>query len=178
MEKNGKKKKTTSLVIILVLILVVLLIYSFIFANRKQPDNTIVEEEIVQPDNNTNPNVVTDLSELSQMQQYDRIKYYMDKYLFYIEEQNYELAYSLLHDDFKQEHFKTLEEFKQYVINKYPVVNTIEYEKYDKLGMYHILTIKFIDVLNSTSNNIPSFEQKYIIVENGLNDFKLSFQVE
>lgn len=177
MEKKKNTKKI--LIIVLVIILIILLIYSFITVNTDEPTNTVMpQQNTVQPENTINPNLVTDLYELSKMQQYDRIKYYMDKYLFYIEEQNYELAYSLLHDDFKQEHFKTLEEFKQYVIKKYPAVNTIEYTEYDKLGTYHILTIKFSDILHATSNDIPSFEQKYIIVENGLNDFKLSFQAE
>lgn len=173
--KKNNGKKLTIVIVILLIIIVALLVYSAVTNKKdehKQPENT------VQTDNNINPNLSTDLAELSQLQQYDRIKYYFDKYLFYIEEQDYESAYGLLHDDFKKEHFKTVEEFTQYAINKYPAVNTIEYTGYDKLGPYHVLTIKFSDILNSTNDNVPSFEQKYILIETELNEYKLSFQAE
>lgn len=174
--KKNNGKKLTIVIVILLIIIVALLIYSAI-VNKKE-EHGQQQENTVQIDNDINPNLTTDLAELSQLQQYDRIKYYFDKYLFYIEEQDYESAYALLHDDFKQEHFKTVEEFTQYVVNKYPVVNTIEYTEYDKLGPYHVLTIKFSDILNSTNDNVPSFEQKYILIETELNGYKLSFQAE
>lgn len=175
MKKEGKK--TIIAIIVLIIIIISLLIYSAIVNNKKE-ENTLNEQNIIQTGNDINPNLSTDLDMLSQLQQYDRIKYYFDKYLFYVEEQDYESAYNLLYDEFKQEHFKTVEEFTQYVTSKYPVVNTIEYTGYDKLGPYHILTIKFSDVLNATNDNVPSFEQKYIIIENGLNDYKISFQAQ
>ena len=175
-EENNKKPM---FIIILSISIIVLIIISIILTKQKKAENTILAENtIIQPENNINPNLVTDLTELSEMQQYDRIKYYMDKYLFYIEEQKYELAYNMLHEDFKKAHYPTLEQFTQYVIQKYPIVNSIEYTEYVKLGKYHVLTMKFSDILNATSSNIPNFEQKYIIVENNLNDVSISFQAE
>ena len=174
-EKMGKKTKI--IIIILVIVLIILLIYSAILNNNKKQENVIVPQNTIQTEN-INPNLNTDLDNLSKLKQYDRIKYYLDKYLFYIEAQDYQNAYNMLYTDFKQQYFPTLEKFTQYVIKKYPVVNTIEYTEYDKLGKYHVLTITFSDVLNATSTTIPSFKQKYIIVEKGLNDFELSFQAE
>ena len=49
---------------------------------------------------------------------------------------------------------------------------------YNMLGQYYVLSIKFLDILNAIGEEIPTTEQKFVIVENGINDFVLSFQAE
>jgi len=178
-EEKNTNKTIIVLIIILTIIIIGLLIFNVI-TSKKSNENTTnnrIEENLIQ-DEYVNPNLSTDLVELSKKSELERIQYYFDNYLFYIEDRDFETAYSKLNNDFKKEHFSTLEKYKEYVINKYPAVNTISYEDYNKLGKYNILTVKFSDILNATDNEIPSFEQKFIFVENELNDYELSFQAE
>lgn len=178
-EKEGNNKLIIILMIVLILAIVFFMIFNIVLGNKKENNVINTANNIVSDENNTNPNLTTDLEQLSKMQEFDRIKYYINKYLFYIENQDYERAYSLLYEDFKNEYFKTIEEFAQYVSGKYPIVNTITYEGYDKLGKYHVLTIEFSDVLSATEDDVPTFKQKFIVVENGVvGDFRLSFQAE
>lgn len=177
-DKNKKINFVIVLAIVLILAIFIFVAYNLIVYNKSQNSVESNQNTVTNTENETNPNLTTDLNELQKMEEYDRMKYYFNKYLFYIENQDYEKAYSLLYSEFKEKYFKSIDDYKKYVSEKYPVVNSTEFSDYDKLGKYHILTIKFSDILNATDNNIPSFEQKIIIIENGLNDFELSFQAE
>lgn len=177
-----EKKKKVNLVFIFAMILIavifIFIIFNLISYNKNENKVDLGQNTVTNTQNEVNPNLSTDIEALSKLEEYDRMKYYFNKYLFYIENQEYDKAYSLLYSDFKQQYFKTIEEYKKYVSDKYPVVNSVDFADYNKLGKYHILTIKFSDILNATDSNVPTFEQKFIIIENGLNDFTLSFQAE
>ena len=54
------------------------------------------------------------MNDLRNMTEKERIKTYVSKYISYIENLDYEKAYSLLNEDFKQNYFKTIEEFETY----------------------------------------------------------------
>lgn len=173
MDEN-KFKKMIIISVILMLLILALIIYGLLKDEGKNK-----KENIVQLSNSITNEIVPDVIAAS-IDQFEgnRINLYLDNYLSCIEEKNYEKAYSFLHDDFKQAHYPTIEKYKEYVEKKYFVNNIISHEGYDKLGQYHILTVKFSDILNATQTTIPTFIQKFIIVENGLNDFELSFQAE
>ena len=171
--KDNKYAKMIIIAIILMIIILIMIIVSLILDSGKAK-----EQNIIQTSNSVTPENLSDLNATNTQFEYDRIKSYLDKYLYCLEEKNYEKAYIFLHDDFKKEHFQTLEKYREYVSKKYYINNIILHDGYDKLGQYHILTVKFSDILNATDTSIPTFVQKFIIVENGLNDFKLSFQAE
>ena len=102
-----------------------------------------------------------------------RIKIYVSKYLTYIENGHYEKAYKLLYEDFKENYFKTQEEFETYVKNLYPETIIIEYNEMQRQGKYFILYLNIVDPFGEKK----TFTQKFIIYELDYNDFMMSFEV-
>ena len=116
----------------------------------------------------------TELKEVKKMKEKQRMQYYFSKYITYIEEKNYEKAYNLLYEEYRNNYFPTLEEFEKYVKQKYPDFMSVEYNDMSRQGEYYILTVHIYNLL---TNEIIEKEQKYIIKENNFLDYVLSFQV-
>ena len=116
----------------------------------------------------------TELKEVKKMKEKQRMQYYFSKYITYIEEKNYEKAYNLLYEEYRNNYFPTLEEFEKYVKQKYPDFMSVEYNDMSRQGEYYILTV---NIYNLLTNEIIEKEQKYIIKENNFLDYVLSFQV-
>ena len=89
---------------------------------------------------------------------------------------DYEAAYNLLYDGFKQNYFKTLEEFKEYAEKNYPKYIVLEYTNIERQGTLFILSVKIKDALDSIEQE-NVVEQQVVIIENDVNDFKISFSV-
>ena len=68
------------------------------------------------------------MNDLRNMTEKERIKTYVSKYISYIENLDYEKAYSLLNEDFKQNYFNNNYIF--YIVNTKKVINTILGEYY------------------------------------------------
>ncbi len=115
-----------------------------------------------------------EITELKDMGEVKRMQFYVSKYFSYIEARDYENAYKLLYDEFKQNYFKTQEDFEKYVKNKYSDIITLNYENLERLGTYYVLTVNFSDLIDNQKN----FTQLFVVRENGFNDFVLSFQAE
>lgn len=115
-----------------------------------------------------------EIKEVKKMKEKQRMQYYFSKYITYIEEKNYEKAYNLLYEEYRNNYFPTLEEFEKYVKQKYPDFMSVEYNDMSRQGEYYILTV---NIYNLLTNEIIEKEQKYIIKENNFLDYVLSFQV-
>lgn len=87
---------------------------------------------------------------------------------------DYQSAYNLLYDEFKENYFKTEEEFEKYIKNKYSDLITLDYGNIERLGTYYILTVNFTDLINDQKN----FTQLFVVKENDFNNFVLSFQAD
>ncbi len=114
-----------------------------------------------------------EINDLKNMTEKERIKTYVSKYLSYIENLDYEKAYNLLDDDFKQNYFKTIEEFETYAKNLYPDIIIVEYEEMQRQGKYFILYLNIVDALGEKE----TITQKFIVYELDYNDFIVSFEV-
>ena len=113
-------------------------------------------------------------NKVKKIKEKQRMQYYFSKYITYIEEKNYEKAYNLLYEEYRNNYFPTLEEFEKYVKQKYPDFMSVEYNDMSRQGEYYILTV---NIYNLLTNEIIEKEQKYIIKENNFLDYVLSFQV-
>lgn len=171
MKKRKNSRKGLKRLIIILIILIILLI-AFVVANQ---DDEVVTEESSQT---TEELALQQTVDLTQMYQYERIYYYLNQYLSWIEEGKYETAYNHLYFEFKNTYFPTLEQYTKYVQNKYPIVITMEDNGYNSLGEYWVIDIKIIDIINSTETTEISFSQKFVLKENAINDFVISFQAE
>ena len=175
MDKRIKK----ILITIVILILLALNLIVFMNNNFKRDDkkvqnetiNTIVEHNIATEEE-------TEYSRKEMLNGYPeatRMKIYVGQYFSYIDSKNYEEAYNLLYDEFKNTYFKTLQDFITYASNKYPEEIFVEYTNMEREGTIYILTIKIQDSLNK---NFSPIEQNIVIREDDLNDYALSFEVE
>lgn len=168
------KNKKVILALMIILVIVAIAILVIINNIKKQPttDNTTPSNEVhMKTDEQINSE---DIEKLKSMSEKERIRFYVSKYISYIETNEYEKAYALLYDDFKANYFPTVQDFKNYVKNKYPDIITMNNSSIKREGKYYILTMTFADMIEDKKN----FAQKFIVVENNYNDFVLSFQAE
>lgn len=168
------KRIINLLLIIVVLILIAINIKIFIDNHEEENitvpnnitinDNSIKQEEI----QNTITSKVADMSERSRMQTY------FGTFISYIEGNNYESAYNLLNEDFKNNYFSTIEQFQEYM-QKYPKNIAVDYQDIERQGELFVLTVEIKDVYN---NDFQKIAQRVVIRELGVNRFTISFQVE
>ena len=104
----------------------------------------------------------------------NRMQVYFGTFITYIENNEYEKAYALLNENFKNNYFKTLSSFESYFEN-YPKNIMVNYTDIDRQGELYILTVEISDMFDEETEPIS---QRVVIRENDLNDFTLSFQVE
>lgn len=184
-----KEKNKLSYLILTIVILILVAINLYIFINN------YFEKEVALGNNTTNTNlnevkINTNYATVSEEEEEEnrvnkiatltekqRMQTYFGQYISYVESKNYEKAYDLLYDGFKQTYFKTLEEFRSYAENNYPNNIVVEYTNIQRQGTLFILTVKIKDALDSIDQEGIE-EQQVVIMENSTNDFKISFAVQ
>lgn len=172
------------IIVILVLIAINIIVFRNNFSNTNElaqtntTNNVIVQNEI-----NTNYNTVSDSEEeenrynkIASLNERQRMQTYFGRYISYIENKDYQNAYNLLYDGFKQNYFPTVEDFITYAQNNYPSNIVVEYTNIERQGTIFILTVKIRDALNDTTQaEVP--EEQVVVTENAINDFYISFAV-
>lgn len=161
------KKKRKILVLIVIFVIILLILINI--AQRKNANNITVSDSTDQ----TIDSSVQELEELKQMNEKQRIKFYFSKYIENLENGNFEVAYNMLYEEFKNNYFSTLEKYEEYIKEKYPEIITVSYVNFQREGIYYILTMEIQDLINDTS-----FEQIFVVREYDYNNFVLSFQAE
>lgn len=162
-------KKNQSFTIILAIIACLLTIINIkLFISKYEKDINKNENKI---SNTTQTRKKTDeekkaelIAELKNMNERSRMERYFGEYIDYIESGSYEKAYNLLYPEFRQNYFKTLEDFKKYVDEKYPEVIIIDYENIERQGEYYVLFIKIPKgngLKETISQNIVLYEKDY-----------------
>lgn len=111
---------------------------------------------------------------LKEMTERDRMEYYFNEFISYIKEENYSAAYDLLYPEFKENYFKTLEEFRDYAKKLYPKSVAFSYNDIQRQGYIYVL---IVDVIDPSKKVSEAKSQRIVIKENNFNDFVLSFQV-
>lgn len=173
--------KKLKIIIITIIILILLALNLTVFINNNlRNENSIESNEIINTivEHNIATEEETENSRKEMLNDYPeatRIKTYCGQYISYIDSKDYESAYKLLYEDFKNTYFKTIQEFIEYVENKYPDEILVQYTNIEREGTIYILTVKIQDTLNK---DFTPIEQNIVIKENDLNDFVLSFEVE
>lgn len=163
---------------VILIILVFLIIFALIIAikisqNNRANKNVIKNNDSIEQVEEKNKNGVNE--KILNMNEADRIRAYVGQFLTNIESKNFEEAYSSLNDEFKQNYFNTIETFKSYATNKYPTKLKISYESVERQGEIYVAKVKISDLFDS---NFQEFTQRFVIRENGTNDYKISFQVQ
>lgn len=104
---------------------------------------------------------------------YKKVQMNIDKFFQMINRQDYKTAYSCLAQSYKDNYFKTQEEFEKYVKNNFYTYNKVSYEKYEQKGnKLYIFSIKLEDITGESA------EKKEIKIVMQLDDdlnFEMSF---
>ena len=176
MSKEINLKNVILIFIILVLILANLVVLLKINNLDKQliANSNQNEEETIQEVQSNKSEEEQELEKLQAMTERDRMEYYFYKFISYIHSEDYSKAYDLLYPQFKENYFKTEEEFKNYAIKTYPQSVGFAYNDIDRQGSIYVLIITVIDTNKKVGNEKS---QRVVIQENNFNDFVLSFQI-
>lgn len=165
-------KKSNKFAWIILIGIVILLLIVYNAQKNKVNYNDLTEEEVMEAVNKEVKDMQT--SKLSSMSERDRMEYYVSKFVKAIEEKQYESAYNMLYDEFKTNYFPTLSSFEEYVKTKFPRMISFQHNNFERNGDYYILFITMSNLLGSKDDKI---EINFVVKENDLNDFVLSFSV-
>lgn len=166
-------KKSNKLIWIILIGIVILLLIVYNVQKNKVNYNDLTEEEIRESVNQEVKDMQT--SKLSSMTERDRMEYYVSKFIKAIENKSYETAYDMLYDKFKENYFPTLESFEEYVKTNFPREISLEHENIERNGEYYVLFVTMSNMLGSKNDGI---DMNFVVRENDLNDFVLSFSVK
>lgn len=173
--KNVNNKFFRVMILILIIVLVLLFIVNLILRNTLQEQqeenvvdtNTVTAEEIEQNAKDR------ELEGLINADERTRIQQYCGTFIRHIENGEYDKAYDLLYPDFRNNYFKTLEDFTKYVQEKFPSdLILVSYDNIERQGQYYIL----FTTITSPLQPDYSMEQRFFFVENDFNDFKVSLK--
>ena len=170
-----KKKVVNLLLIIVVLIMIALNILIYI-KNNSANENEELNENVQASNESLSEKEIENTinSRIEGIPDRNRMQVYFGTFITYIENNEYEKAYALLNENFKNNYFKTLSSFESYFEN-YPKNIMVNYTDIDRQGELYILTVEISDMFDEETEPIS---QRVVIRENDLNDFTLSFQVE
>ena len=169
-----KTKQDNKFIILGVVIVVVLGIYAIGTIPKKEVINyeelsedeidTVVEESIDEMEKN----------ELAGMGERDRMEFYVSKFISAVENKSYEEAYEMLYEDFRANYLTTLLKFDKYAKKKFPSMFSLEHTNFERNGDIYVLWVTMTNPLGSKDSGI---EMNFIVKENALNDFVMSFSV-
>ena len=104
---------------------------------------------------------------------YKKVQMNIDKFFQMINRKDYKTAYSCLAQSYRDNYFKTQDEFEKYVKNNFYTYNKVSYQKYEQKGnKLYIFSIKLEDI---TGENAEKKEVKIIMQLNDDLDFEMSF---
>lgn len=166
------KKKLNIKIISVILIILILICICLIVIVKTHKEKNI--EENTNTDIQTSSEEALELEKLKKMTERDRMEFYFSKFVSYIKDKNYEKAYDLLYPEFRDNYFKTQEEFENYVKKLYTKTVGFSYNDIDRQGDIYVL---LIDVMDTNKKTGDKKSQRVVIKENNFNDFVLSFQV-
>ncbi len=160
---------------IIIGIVAVLLIIILVIINKK--DDTVdysnmTDEEIsVAVQNKVDQMTVNNLAGLGER---DRMEYYVSSFIKDIEEGDYESAYEKLYEEFRKNYFPTIASFEEYAKTKFPKMFSLEHTNFERNGDVYILWVTMSNPLGGKDSGV---EMNFVVQENDLNDFVMSFSV-
>ena len=169
-----KKKSGSNKFIIFGIILIVILgliAYNVKKSNEVDYENMTEEEFVAATQEKISAIAKRDLSGLGER---DRMEYYDSTFMSAIENGDYENAYGMLYDEFKTNYFPTLESFQTYAQTKFPKMVSLNHTNIERSGDIYVL---WVELSSSLSSKDSAIEMNFVVKENDLNDFVLSFSV-
>jgi competence protein ComGC len=178
-----KKEKNTILVsiIVLLVILIFLVTLTGIIKNNSKKEsygNITIQNGIIETDidyDEVSNDVMTE--KLLSMGERDRMEYYVSNFINLVEKKEYEKAYDLLYDEFKNNYFPTAGQFQTYAKKYFPSMASLDFTNIERNGDVYVLWVTITDPINGKKSE-EGKEYNFVIRENNVNDIDLSFSVE
>lgn len=173
MDKEQKKWMFILIILILILLNVAIFINEIKLIKGEEDTTEVNNEAVVEEPKNEKAYLE---KRIEKQEENVRVQYYIAGFLNLIENQNYEEAYKLLNEDFKNNNFETLEKFKEFC-KIYPNKDTVcKYTDFDRIGASVYVMTTIINQLNAT--NYQPVKQIFVVRENDYNDYKISLQMD
>lgn len=167
--KQSKNKKAIAILVIAIAVIIIILSIVLAILTRKSEEEKQAELQ-VQYEQQTNESAIEKLADMTEMQ---RVKYYLQDFVSKIEAKELNKAYEILYSDFKDRYFRTLTEFENYCEEYFPEMLNIKNENIERLNNIYVLETTITDLVNFDKG----FGIYFVIRENALNDYDLSFSV-
>lgn len=171
------KMKQNNKPLVVVLGILIILIIVTIIGNKRKNSKTIdyskMTDEEISESIQEEMNELT-LKKLGDMGERDRMEYYVSSFINAVENKQYDEAYDMLYDDFKKNYFPLYTNFEEYAKTTFPSTISIEHTNIERNGSVYVLWVKIADPLAGKSSEK---EINFVVQENNLNDFVLSFSV-
>lgn len=168
-KKNINNKKITIIFIAIILVL----IFINIVINLVSSDKQELSEEAAL----AKQEAETAINKLSEETEMDRIETYLSNFIGEIEKQKWSKAYEILYDEFKTNYFPSENSFKKYCELYFPKMMDVSVENIERVNNIYVLETKINDLVNGNAND-GQINLYFVIRENALNDFDLSFSVD
>ena len=170
----AKKNKNNKKILIIIITLFVLLLVSLLALLKNLKNTKNVNSEL---SNNKQTSIGEknreEIKSLSEKTEQERMQYYCGNFFNLIDSKNYESAYKLLYNDYKENYFPTLANFKRYFEEYFPDDFYLYYENMERFGDIYVLTVSLTDTINGSYGH--NFKLYVVIQENQLNDYVISF---
>lgn len=173
MKKSNKNKRKKALIIVIGIIFVIIVIIASVIVLIRQTNNTNPESAELVVDDMEQANNEAELQSLYNMTEQERITYYCAEFFKLVDKRNYEEAYNLLYDEYKENYFPTEASFSQYMREYFPEDFSLSYTNFERLGDIYVLWVSVSDTLNGSLGH--NFDMNVVIKENDFNDYVLSF---
>lgn len=181
MKKEEKRINKFTIILIIIIIILTSINVSLLKEkndrNKKTENTNTVEKQtyVRQTEEELKQERIAKLKKLGER---DRMEYYIGEYIGFIEEKKYDKAYELLYPEFRDNYFKTLEDFEKYAKEKYPESIVMSYTNIERQGTYYVMFTEIIDAETINTVAEEKISQNIIVKENGYDDFYISFDAK
>ena len=107
------------------------------------------------------------MSRLKGMTERARIEYYVTKFMDYVEAEDYENAYDLLNNDYKNNYFQSRTKFEEYADKNFSKMMDIDYTNFERSGDVYVIWMTVTDAINGGPNSGKEFN--FVVKENDYN---------
>lgn len=177
-KKTKNQDELVMKIIVAVLVIIILLVINSVL-NLIKSGQTIDKEKSTTPAVVVTPETIqeeedrTELELLKSMNERNRIEYYITKFINYVENGEYEQAYSLLNKEYKETYFPTESSFRDYASQTFSKMLDVEYVNFERNGNIYVSWLNIADSINGSPDEKKEFN--FVVKENDFNDFELSF---
>ena len=113
------------------------------------------------------------IEQYNKMNEQEKVVTNIKKFIMGINDKSYYYVYNNLVNEFKDNYFKSLNDFENYVRENFFENNEIEYENFEEQNGVYIYTIK----IHNADNEEESIEKTIVMKLNEGTDFEMSFNV-